>query len=44
MSSEASNDVLDSLLNLIEDDNSEISLLDIKHLLMVIDFFFKTLV
>ena len=44
MSSEASNDVLDSLLNLIEDDNSEISLLDIKHLLMVIDFLFKTLV
>ena len=44
MSSEASNDVLDSLLNLIEDDNSEISLLDIKHLLMVIYFLFKTLV
>ncbi|KAF3948291.1 hypothetical protein CMV_025692 [Castanea mollissima] len=32
--SKASNDVLDSLLNLIEEDNSEISLLDIKHLLL----------
>ena len=33
----ASNDVLDLLLNLTEEDNSEISLLDIKHLLLVID-------
>ncbi|KAK7841681.1 geraniol 8-hydroxylase [Quercus suber] len=32
--SKASNDTLDSLLNLIEEDNSEISLLDIKHLLL----------
>ena len=35
--SKASNDVLDSLLSLVEEDNSEISLLDIKHLLLVID-------
>ncbi|KAK7850475.1 geraniol 8-hydroxylase [Quercus suber] len=34
MGSEAGNDVLDSLLSLIEEDNSKISLLDIKHLLM----------
>ncbi|KAF3961085.1 hypothetical protein CMV_014258 [Castanea mollissima] len=32
--SKASNDTLDLLLNLIEEDNSEISLLDIKHLLL----------
>ncbi|KAM3701814.1 hypothetical protein ACJW31_05G203600 [Castanea mollissima] len=32
--SKASNDVLDALLSLIEEDNSEISLLDIKHLLL----------
>nr|POF24106.1 ferruginol synthase [Quercus suber] len=32
--SKASNDVLDSLLNLSEEDNSEISLIDIKHLLL----------
>ena len=40
----ASNDVLDSLLSLTEEDNSEISLLDIKHLLLVIDYLFKILV
>ena len=39
-----SNDVLDSLISLTEEDNSEINLLDIKHLLMVIDYVFKTLV
>ena len=42
--SKVSNDVLDSLLNLIEEDNSEISLIDIKHLLLVIDYLFKTVV
>ena len=31
------NNVLNSLINLIEQDNSEISLVDIKHLLLVID-------
>ena len=38
-----SKDVLDSLLSLTEEDNPEISLLDIKHLLLVIDYLFKTL-
>ncbi|KAK7814619.1 ferruginol synthase, partial [Quercus suber] len=33
--SKANNDTLDSLLNLIEEDNSEISLFDIKHLLLL---------
>nr|POF06643.1 geraniol 8-hydroxylase [Quercus suber] len=42
--SKGSNDVLDSFLSLTEEDNSEISLLDIKHLLLVIDYLFKTLV
>ena len=40
----ASNDVLDSLLTLNEEDNSKISLRDIKHLILVIDYLFKTLV
>ena len=39
----ASNDTLDSLLSFIEEDNSKINLLDIKHLLLVIDYLFKTL-
>ena len=38
------NNVLNSLINLIEQDNSEISLVDIKHLLLVINYLFKTLV
>ncbi|KAK7841682.1 geraniol 8-hydroxylase [Quercus suber] len=42
--SKTGNNVLDSLLSLIEEDNSKISLLDIKHLLMVTDYLFKTLV
>ena len=44
MGSKVGNDVLNSLHSLIEKDNSEMSLLDIKHLLMVIDYLFKTLV
>ena len=38
----ASNDVLDSLLSLTEEDNSEMSCHDIKHLLLVIHYLFKT--
>jgi hypothetical protein len=34
----ASNDVLGSFLNLVEEDNSEISCNDFKHLLLVIDY------
>jgi cytochrome P450 len=36
--SKASNDVLDSFLNLAEEDNSEISREDFKHLLLVIEY------
>jgi cytochrome P450 len=36
--SKASNDVLGSFLNLVEEDNSEISCNDFKHLLLVIDY------
>jgi cytochrome P450 len=35
--SKASNDVLDSLLDLTQEDNSELSRDDIRHLLLVID-------
>ena len=38
----ASNDVLDSLLTVTEEDNSDLSCHDIKHLLLVIDYLFKT--
>ena len=36
--SKASNDVLDSFLNLAEEDNSEINREDFKHLLLVIEY------
>ena len=36
--SKASNDVLGSFLNLVEEDNSEISCNDFKHLLLLIDY------
>jgi hypothetical protein len=39
--SKASNDVLDSLLDLTQEDNSELSWDDIRHLLLVIDYFLE---